>query len=74
MSNSDPPSTPEDDASAHSLGDPRTVELTEVDEKVKCCFCGRSEINPAEWGAMLKLEDIVAHHFCLVSFREVIGN
>jgi len=46
---------------------PRAVEITEASVNYKCCFCGRHEINSVEWGVMLKLDDIVLHHFCLVS-------
>jgi hypothetical protein len=50
------------------FGDPRTVEITVADPKLKCCFCGRHEVNAAEWGSLLMLDDIVTHHFCLVRY------
>jgi len=49
------------------FGDPRTVEITESTPNHKCCFCHRHELNPTEWGAMLQLDDITTHYFCLVS-------
>jgi len=56
------------DAMPQQFGDPKTVEITDADPNYNCCFCQRHEINPTEWGVMLKLEEIITHHFCLVRF------
>lgn len=51
---------------------PVKVELSLRNKKV-CMLCGRKEISEKLYGKLYKLDDIVIHHYCIVSgFNKIL--
>lgn len=49
-------------------GDEDVLPLYEsiTEDKEPCCFCAKDTNEPMEFGKKITIDNITAHHFCLV--------